>query len=149
MITGNDDIYNIFRKDLHLSEEKTRKLVSNMNTAVEKAQANNFATMKEDLKEAKTEMKDFKNEVKSELSGFRTEMNTKLDEFKAKLDESRNKMNEVQVGLATFQVAVITQMKTDSEKIYSKMSTTGLLQYIAITGTILSIIATWAFLKFK
>ncbi|MGN7824421.1 hypothetical protein ACTJJB_30130 [Chitinophaga sp. 22536] len=30
MTTNNDKIYNIFRKDLHLSEEKTRQLVNSI-----------------------------------------------------------------------------------------------------------------------
>lgn len=147
MIASNDDIYNIFRKDLHLSEEKTRKLVSNMNAAVEKAQANNFAT-KAELQDFSAKMEQaiiLQDIMKENLS----EVKNDLKEVKNEMKDFKNKMNDVQVGLATFQVAVITQMKADSEKIYSKMGTTGLLQYIAITGTILSIIATWAFLKFK
>ncbi|MGN7824420.1 hypothetical protein ACTJJB_30125 [Chitinophaga sp. 22536] len=79
MIAANDEIYNIFRKDLHLSEEKTRQLVSKMDTAINKAQADKFA-LKSEVSEVsiklglvQDEMKEIKVEVK--------QMREKLEEI--------------------------------------------------------------------
>ncbi|MBC9928746.1 hypothetical protein [Chitinophaga qingshengii] len=190
MIANNIKIYDIFRKDLHLEDEKARELVSEMDDSFNNYQVTNFATklqvqelsgrmdqiiinqhsMKGELTEVKTEMRDFRNEINTKLDGFKNEVNTKLDGFKSevntkldgfksevdtklngfnnnqdgfkgKLDEFKDKMNEGQVGLANFQTAIAIQMKNDFEKIYSKMNRIGILQYVAITGTLVGIIA--------
>lgn len=63
MLASNEEIYTIFRKDLHLSEEKTRKLVSNMDTAIGEAQVQNFAT-KTEVSEISIKLGDVKDEIK-------------------------------------------------------------------------------------
>ncbi|QJB31090.1 hypothetical protein HF324_06810 [Chitinophaga oryzae] len=77
MIATNNVIYNILRKDLHLSEEQTRKLVSSMDFAISEAQADKFATKTEigkistqlehvetGLKEVKAEVTEIRNDLK-------------------------------------------------------------------------------------
>lgn len=81
MIASNDEIYNIFRKDLHLSEEKTRKLVASIHesqssTYVTKAETLDLTVklekviiiqenMQKQLGEVKTAVTGLTNEIKS------------------------------------------------------------------------------------
>lgn len=83
MIATNDEIYNIFRKDLHLSEKKTRQLVSKMDTAINKAQADKFAS-KNEVKEVSLKLEFVTKElaeIKTEVKGLVGHLSTRIAIF--------------------------------------------------------------------
>lgn len=86
MLASNDEIYYIFRKDLHLSEEKTRALLLNMDIAIGETLAKNFiaptnvsksylkldkvAHSQHSIKEEVEELKEEVNQLKKEIERF-------------------------------------------------------------------------------
>lgn len=138
MSANNIKIYDIFRKDLHLGDEKARELVSEMNEVYCKELTKDLAT--------KTEVNALA--VKLDQTAAKLDQTAaKLDQTDAKLDSFKETLNGLQVGFATFKAEMATQMKTDLEKFYSKMDRMGILQYIAITGTILGALASLGVFK--
>ncbi|SKA46201.1 hypothetical protein SAMN04488128_107221 [Chitinophaga eiseniae] len=145
MSANNIKIYDIFRKDLHLGDEKARELVSEMDEVYRKELIKDLATKTEVQALAKK-----LDQTDAKLDGFNIRLDgfhTRLDGFDARLDGFKDAINGFQVGFATFRAETAIQMKTDVEKFYSKMDRLGVLQYIAITGTILGALASLGVFK--
>ncbi|SKA46198.1 hypothetical protein SAMN04488128_107220 [Chitinophaga eiseniae] len=121
MSVNNIKIYDIFRKDLHLEDAKAQELLSEMDAAYSKD------LLKTDIQQLSTKL---------------VVVDTKLDKIKEDLDGFKENLNNCHTKLDNVQL----QIQTDFKEICSKMSNTGLLQYVTITGTILGII--WTYFKF-
>ncbi|NML39109.1 hypothetical protein HHL17_18045 [Chitinophaga sp. G-6-1-13] len=114
MLASNDEIYNIFRRDLHLSEEKTRKLAAVLDTSICDTQSSIYVTKVETL-----------------------DLTVKLERVIIIQENMQKELGEVKAGVTGLSNEIKSNYKDTIKSIFAA----GFIQFIITIGGLIGIIS--------
>jgi|GEM_PF-1790541 len=135
MTIGNLKLYDLFRKDLHLSDDKALEVVNALDDHYEKkssAKMEQLAT-KAELVAVKTEISNVRSELKEDIGKVRMELKEDIGKVRTELTEVRQELKD-DIG------KVRVEVKETENKLVKTTQNATILQYILIVATIASLL---------
>lgn len=136
MTIGNLKLYDIFRKDLHLSDDRALEVVNALDDHYEKrssAKMEQLAT-KAELVAVKTELKEEQMAIKAELVAVKNELKGEIYTLSARVDLMATKQE-----LSAVQTELKETIHSSETRINARSSYLTVVQLIAIVASLITI----------
>ncbi|HVY74405.1 MAG TPA: hypothetical protein VG890_06215 [Puia sp.] len=133
-------LYDLFRRELHLPDDKAAEAVYAIQEITDSSLASKkdeLAT-KEDIGSLKEDINSLKEDIdslKEDIYSFKLETKESIYLLKSEISSSRTEFIEKFNG-----VALKTDLQNSSDKLYRAIYLTGMLQFITMVGMLLTIV---------
>lgn len=132
MTIGNLKLYDIFRKDLHLSDAKAMEVVCTMDEYYERK-----SSAKTDQLATKAELSAVKSELKEDIGKVRSELKEDISKLRSELKED----------IGQLRVELKTDIKDLESRQMKHLHSATILQYFLLVGSIAALLRYAGILK--